>query len=119
MEERDIPKTPFQTRSGLYKYTIMSFGLTNVPAAFQRAMNGIFGNERGKFLEVYLDDIIVFSKSKEEHMEHLKIVFEKLKESGLRLKKEKCQLFQEELIILGYKIKANKVKPLDERLKKE
>lgn len=66
LAEEDIPKTAFQTRSGLYEYVRMPFGLTNAPAAFQRTMDSIFKEERNKFLQVYLDDIIIFSPTREE-----------------------------------------------------
>jgi hypothetical protein len=67
----DIPKTPFTTRYGLFEYLVMSFGLTNVPAHFMYLMNSIFMLELDKFVVVFIDDILVYSKSMEEHGEHL------------------------------------------------
>ena len=71
VREEDIPKTAFVTRYGSYEYTVMSFGLTNAPATFSRLMNYIFMDYLDKFIVVYLDDILVYSKNKEEHAEHL------------------------------------------------
>ena len=78
VREEDIPKTAFVTRYGSYEYTVMSFGLTNAPATFSRLMNYIFMEYLDKFIVVYLDDILVFSKNEEEHVEHLRLVLERL-----------------------------------------
>ncbi|KAI5152823.1 hypothetical protein ENBRE01_3036 [Enteropsectra breve] len=68
----DIPKTAFQIRSGLHEYTRMPFGLSNAPAAFQRAMDELFKEEKGKFLQIYFDDLIVYSRTYQEYEQHLK-----------------------------------------------
>jgi hypothetical protein len=78
IQESDIPKTTFRTRYGLYEYTVMSFGLTNVPAYFMYLMNKVFMEYLDKFVVVFIDDILVFSKTKEEHEKHLTLVLEKL-----------------------------------------
>ena len=70
----DIPKTAFTTRYGLYEYTVMSFGLTNVLAYFMYLMNKIFMEYLDKFIVVFIDDILIYSKSEEEHGEHLRLV---------------------------------------------
>jgi hypothetical protein len=67
----DIPKTAFTTRYGLYKYLVMSFGLTNAPAHFMYLMNSVFMPELDKFIVVFIDDILIYSRSMEEHEEHL------------------------------------------------
>ncbi|KAI4293455.1 hypothetical protein PAPHI01_2729, partial [Pancytospora philotis] len=113
--EDSIQKTAFQTRSGLYEFTRMPFGLSNAPAAFQRAMDEIFVEEKGHFLQVYLDDIIVYSKTRTEHTEHLRQVLEKVQKVGLILKKKKCKFFQDELTVLGYVVRHNEVRPSPER----
>jgi hypothetical protein len=76
----DIPKTAFTTRYSLYEYTVMSFGLTNTPAYFMYLMNKVFMEYLDKFVVVFIDDILVFSKTEEEHAEHLRLVLQKLRE---------------------------------------
>jgi hypothetical protein len=76
----DIPKTAFTTRYGLYEYTVMSFGLTNAPAYFMYLMNKVFMEYLDKFVVVFIDDILIYSKTEEEHEEHLILVLQKLRE---------------------------------------
>jgi hypothetical protein len=80
IREEDIPKTAFSTRYGIYEYLVMSFGLTNVPAHFMYLMNSVFMEELDKFVVVFIDDILVFFKSKKEHEEHLRIVLQRLRD---------------------------------------
>jgi hypothetical protein len=79
----DIPKTTFHTRYGLYEYTVMSFGLTNSPAYAMYLMNKVFMEYLDKFVVVFIDDILVYSKTEKEHEEHLRLVLEKLKANQL------------------------------------
>ena len=81
----NIPKTTFTTRYGLYEYTVMSFGLTNAPTYFMYLMNKVFMEFLDKFVVVFIDDILVFSKM-EEHAEHLRLVLQKLREHKLYAK---------------------------------
>jgi hypothetical protein len=76
IRDEDIPKTAFSTRYGLYEYLGMSFGLTNAPAHFIYLMNSIFMLELDKFVVVFIDDILVYSKSTEDHEEHLRVVLQ-------------------------------------------
>ena len=71
---KDIPKMAFSTRYGLYEYLVMSFGLTNAPAFFMYLMNSVFMPELDKFMVVFIDNILVYSKNNEEHAQHLLIV---------------------------------------------
>jgi hypothetical protein len=80
IREEDIPKTAFSTRYGIYEYLVMSFGLTNAPAHFMYLMNSVFMEELEKFVVVFIDDILVFFKSKKEHEEHLRIVLQRLRD---------------------------------------
>src|SRR3954462_1381388 len=80
---KDILKTAFTTRYGLYEYTGMSFGLTNAPAYFMNMMNKVFMEFLDKFVVVFIDDILVYSKNEQEHEAHLRLVLEKLKEHKL------------------------------------
>ena len=87
----DIPKIAFTKRYGLYEYTVMSFGLTNAPAYFMYLMNKVFMEFLDKFVVVFIDDILVFSKIEEEHAEHLRLVLQKLREHKLYAKRSKCE----------------------------
>jgi hypothetical protein len=74
----DVPKTAFTTRYGLFEYLVMSFGLTNAPTHFMYLMNSVFMSELDKFVMVFIDDILIYSRSMEEHEEHLQIVLQRL-----------------------------------------
>ena len=100
----DIPKTAFTTRYGLYEYTVMSFGLTNAPAYFMYLMNKVFMEYLDKFVVVFIDDILVYSKNEEEHEEHLRLVLQKLRENQLYAKFSKCEFWLDEVSFLGHVI---------------
>ncbi|WVZ85090.1 hypothetical protein U9M48_032047 [Paspalum notatum var. saurae] len=102
IREEDIPKTAFSTRYGLYEYLVMSFGLTNAPAFFMYMMNSVFMNELDKFVVVFIDDILIYSKSEKEHEEHLKIVLTRLREHKLYVKFSKCAFWLKEVSFLGH-----------------
>jgi hypothetical protein len=87
----DMPKTAFTTRYELYEYFVMSFGLMNAPAHFMYLMNSVFMPELDKFVVVFIDDILIYSRSMEEHEEHLRIVLQRLQELQLYAKFSKCE----------------------------
>jgi hypothetical protein len=102
IDKNDIPKTAFRTPIGHYQFKVLSFGLTNAPATWQNAMNDIFRQYLDEFVVVYLDDILIFSKTKEDHYKHVRLVLEKLKEHGLYANAKKCEFFKDELEFLGH-----------------
>jgi hypothetical protein len=89
---KDIPKTTFTTRYGLSEYLVMPFGLTNAPAHFMYLMNYVFMPELDKFVMVFIDDILIYSRSMDEHEEHLQIVLQRLRDHQLYAKFSKCEL---------------------------
>jgi hypothetical protein len=91
VKAEDIPKTAFRTRYGHYEYSVMPFGVTNAPGVFMEYMNRIFHPYLDKFVVVFIDDILVYSKSEEEHVEHLRIVLETLREKKLYAELSKCE----------------------------
>ena len=104
IREKDIPKTTFTTRYGLYEYTVMSFGLTNTPAYFMSMMNKVFMEYLDQFVVVCIDDIMVYSKNEEEHKEHLRLVLGKLREHQLYARFSKCEFWLKEVGFLGHVI---------------
>jgi hypothetical protein len=102
IRHENIPKTAFTARYGLYEYLVMSFGLTNAPAHFMYLMNSIFMPELDKFVVVSIDDILVYSKNKEEHAEHLRVVLSRLREHQLYVKFSKCEFLLYEVPFLGH-----------------
>jgi hypothetical protein len=98
----DIPKTAFSTRYGLYEFTVMSFGLTNAPAYFLNLMNKVFMEYLDRFIVVFIDDILIYSKSDSDHEEHLILVLEKLWDNQLYAKYSKCEFWIDEVPFLGH-----------------
>ncbi|MCO5571109.1 hypothetical protein L7F22_024841 [Adiantum nelumboides] len=105
----DVPRTAFRTTFGLYEFLVMPFGLTNAPATFNRMMDRIFRPLR-HCVETFFDDMIVFSKSKAEHMEHLRAVFEMLQKERLVVNGKKSEFFIEEIHSLGHIVSKDGVR---------
>ncbi|GJU29844.1 putative reverse transcriptase domain-containing protein [Tanacetum coccineum] len=104
VREEDIPKTAFRTRYGHYEFQVMPFGLTNAPAVFMDLMNRVCKPYLDKFVIVFIDDILIYSKNKEEHEEHLKQILELLKKEELYAKFSKCEFWIPKVQFLGHVI---------------
>ena len=104
--EQDIPKTAFRTRYGHYKFLVMPFGLTNAPAAFMALMNRVFQQYLDKFVIVFIDDILVYSRSPKEHEQHLRIVLQTLREKQLYAKFSKCEFWLDQVVFLGHVVSS-------------
>ena len=114
--ERDQPKTAFITREGLYHFKVLPAGLKNAPPTFQRIMNSIIGHGREQFCLIYLDDIIVFSKTFDDHVGHVKDVLAVLHKHHFQLNPPKCEFFKPVMNYLGHTIDANGMRPLDDKI---
>lgn len=117
VKEQDILKTAFRSRYGLYEFTVMPFGLTNAPATFQNLMNNIFFKYLDKFVVVYLDDILIYSKNVEEHAQHLAEVFQKLSDNQLYIKISKCEFGKSQMSFLGHMISSSGLAPEQDKIK--
>jgi hypothetical protein len=102
----DIPKTVFSMRYWLYEYLVMSFGLTNAPTHLMYLMNSVLMSELDKFVVVFIDDILVYSKSTEDHEEHLRVVLQRLRDHQLYAKFSKCEFWINEVSFLGHVISS-------------
>ncbi|GBG83937.1 hypothetical protein CBR_g37809 [Chara braunii] len=106
---QDQHKTAFQTRYGLYEFVVMPFGLCNAPGTFEHAMNQIFHNYLDKFVIVYLDDILIFSKTVKEHVAHLDKVLSLLRQHKFKINGEKCEFGRTRVLYLGHEISAERL----------
>ncbi|RHN78855.1 putative nucleotidyltransferase, Ribonuclease H [Medicago truncatula] len=107
VKDEDMQKTAFRTRYGHYEYKVMPFGVTNAPGVFMEYMNRIFHAFLDRFVVVFIDDILIYSKTEEEHAEHLKIVLQVLKEKKLYAKLSKCEFWLKEVSFLGHVISGD------------
>ncbi|GBG88804.1 hypothetical protein CBR_g48419 [Chara braunii] len=112
----DQHKTAFYSRYGLYEFVVMPFGLCNAPGTFQRAMNRIFHDYLDKFVIVYLNDILIFSKTVEEHVAHLDEVLNLLRQYKFKINGEKCEFGRTRVLYLGHAISAEGLKPDDAKV---
>jgi hypothetical protein len=100
----DVPKTAFSTRYGLYEYLVMSFGLTNAHTHFMYLMNSVFMPELDKFIVVFIDDILVYSKNEKEHAQYLQIILQQLHDHQLYAKFNKCAFWLKNVSFMGHVI---------------
>jgi hypothetical protein len=103
----DIPKIAFSTRYGLYEYLVMSFGLINTPAYFMYLMNSVFMQELDKFVVVFIDDILIYSKNPEDHAIHLRIILQRLRDHRLYAKFSNCEFWLDTVKFLGHTISSD------------
>jgi hypothetical protein len=112
----DRHKTAFTTPFGLFEFVRMPFGLCNVPATFQRLMEIVLRDLLGKCVYVYMNDICVFAHSVKEHFEDLEMVFKRIKEAKLKLRKEKCDFMSREVKYLGHVLTINGLMPQKDKI---
>ncbi|GJS90301.1 putative reverse transcriptase domain-containing protein [Tanacetum coccineum] len=109
VREKDIPITAFRTRYGHYEFQVMPFGLTNAPAVFMDLMNRVCKSFLNKFVIVFIDDILIYSKNKEEHKDHLRIILELLQKEKLYVKFSICEFWLDSVKFLGHVINSQGV----------
>lgn len=113
----DIHKTAFRTQFGHFEYTVLPMGLCNAPATFMNMMNTVFRDELGRFVLVFLDDILVFSATEEEHLQHLRVVLEKLRRQRLFAKPSKCDWSQPSVEFLGHRVGRDGLAVMADKIK--
>src|SRR3984957_7233593 len=118
VKAKDQEKTAFITKFGTFEFKVMPFGLCNIPATFQRTMNQILRDIIDKFIWVYLDDVLLYSKQFNEHLAHIEEVFNRIRKAELRLKAEKYHFVDTELQFLGHVVGKEGVKPDPEKIQK-
>jgi hypothetical protein len=111
IDEESRCKTAFVTHAGLYEFNVVSFGLSNAPALFQRTMETLLHNINYRYALVYIDDILVFSETFEDHLKHLSEVFDRLRSAGLTLKPSKCFFARKEVPYLGFILSKDGLQP--------
>lgn len=116
MQPESVEKTAFNTEDGHFEFTRMPFGLKNAPATFQRIMDDVLRGLVNTFCLVYLDDIIIFSPSLKEHINHLKLVFNRLQQHNLKLQLDKCHFLRKETEFLGHVITPEGIKPNKQKI---
>jgi hypothetical protein len=117
IDPQDVPKTAFRTRYGHFEFLVLPFGLTNAPGTFMHLMHQTFREFLDDFVLVFLDDILIFSRTLEEHQRHVEKVLTKLRESKLYAKESKCDFFKEEVEFLGHHVGRNGVRMMEDKVK--
>ncbi|KAL0560509.1 hypothetical protein IC582_000914 [Cucumis melo] len=109
IKDEDVPKTAFRSRYGHYEFIVMSFGLTNAPAVFMDLMNRVFREFLDTFVIVFIDDILIYSKTEAEHEEHLRMVLQTLRDNKLYAKFSKCEFWLKQVSFLGHVVSKDGV----------
>ena len=115
IKPEDIPKAVFRTRYGHYEFTVMHFGLTNAPAAFINLIDRVFRPYLDTFVVVFIDDILVYCKGKERHVDHLRTVLQTLREHQLYAKLKKFEFWLTEVTFLGHVVSKKGIKVIPRR----
>jgi hypothetical protein len=116
IEEGDVPKTAFGTKYGHFEWLVMPFGLVNAPSTFQRMMTQILRKFIDVFVQVYLDDILIYSKLKADHLVHVEKVLAVLRREELRCSGAKCSFGLREIQYVGHIIGYNSIQPMEDKL---
>ncbi|GBG72683.1 hypothetical protein CBR_g12251 [Chara braunii] len=116
IRQEDRYKTAFRTRYGHFEWLVMPFGLTNAPTTFQAAMTTEFRHMLDRYVLIYLDDILVYSRSLEEHVEHLRTVLERLRQAKYKANRDKCEFARQELECLGHYATPQGIRPLADKI---
>ena len=116
MDEESVEVTSFTTKFGNYQFKVMPFGLTGAPATFQREMNKILFPLIGKCVYNFIDDILIYSRTVEEHLEHIKAVLKIFQENKLKINTEKCRFMRTEVEVLGHKLTTKGLCPMDSKI---
>ena len=116
MHPNSKDKTAFISHSGLYEFNVLSFGLTNAPPNFQRLMNKVLHGLDWKICLIYIDDIIIFSSTFQEHLHHLALVFSRLREANLKLKPSKCKFASHSVDFLGFVVSSDGISPNPDKI---
>lgn len=117
MKKEDIPKTAFSTMNGKYEFLRLPFGLRNAPSIFQRMIDDVLKEEIGKTCYVYIDDVIIFGRTEEEHLQNIEKIFSKLEKANLRVNLEKTKFLKPETEFLGYLVTSTGIKPDPRKVK--
>ena len=117
IREEDIPKIAFRMRWGLFEFLAMPFGVTNAPSQFMHLVQDVLHGYLDVFVIVFIDDILAYSKNTKEHVEHLRLIFERLRTHRLFAKASKCALHVREVVFLGQWISPEEAAPIAEKLR--
>ena len=117
MREQDKAKTAFAVPWGLYEFNVLPFGLKGGPGMFMRMMQHVLGEAQGKYCQCYIDDVVIYSSTFEEHLQHLEDVFRRIRAAGLKLKRSKCEFILQEIKFLGHVVTPTGIRPQSEKTK--